>query len=187
MKKIALAFILLLCILCGCDNMKNEENKCLYNEMYWGESLKNIINKNGEPNKCMYNDENWGNSVKKLVGKTKSFNQCNYNYMEWDGLENNNAIQYKEIFFERDCDVTYIFDNEKLTDGLTDIYIYTKSKDDYEFIKGKLNEKYGQFLEVEKDYEYTKKVGNTNIDLTDMSDEFGFCIISYSMVENKEF
>lgn len=68
MKKIALAFVLLLCILCGCDDIKKEENKCLYNEMYWGMDREYIIKEKGEPfsyypnSTLKYNEYFMGNS-----------------------------------------------------------------------------------------------------------------------------
>ncbi len=67
MKKATLIFMLLICTLIGCSNIKSEDNKCLYNDMYWGTSRENVIKEKGEPDSyypnstLQYNEKYMGN------------------------------------------------------------------------------------------------------------------------------
>lgn len=49
MKKATLIFMLLICTLIGCSNIKSEEDRCQYNDMFWGTTKENIIKEKGEP------------------------------------------------------------------------------------------------------------------------------------------
>ncbi len=49
MKKATLIFMLLICTLIGCSNIKSENDRCQYNDMFWGTTKENIIKEKGEP------------------------------------------------------------------------------------------------------------------------------------------
>lgn len=91
MKKITILLLMLMVVFIGCGEEevnREPENSCLYNDMYWGTSKKDIIAEKGEP--------------EELTGAM----------VELD--EKYNVIFYEEEFMNEDCRTSYYFDgNDK--------------------------------------------------------------------------
>lgn len=49
MRKVFIILVLLTCTLLGCSNIKTEENRCQFNDMYWLTDREDVIKEKGEP------------------------------------------------------------------------------------------------------------------------------------------
>ena len=88
--------MLLLFCLAGC-NIKSEDNKCLYNDMYWGTSRENVIKEKGEP--ISYDADNNMQYYENFMDK---FFYVSYCFDEKDKLnkiivDTETSMEYSEI------------------------------------------------------------------------------------------